>query len=86
MTCNNNVSWFVQLAADLRVDEQDSRKTIELGESHSKVDDGHEDYKSEAHYVDMQENINDQGIHYNVDGAGEVNPIVTKHMWMMPSK
>lgn len=39
--------------ADLRVDEKDSRRTIELGESHLKVDDGHEDNKSETHHVNM---------------------------------
>lgn len=42
-----------KLVAYLRVDEQDSDWTIELRESHSKVDDGREDYKSETHDVDM---------------------------------
>ena len=39
--------------ADMRVDEKDSRKTTKLGESHSKVEDGREDYKIETHYASM---------------------------------
>jgi len=37
----------------MRVNEQDYRRTIELGDSHLEVDDGHEDYKSETHYAYM---------------------------------
>lgn len=40
-----NMSQFVESAADLRVEKQDSERTSELGESHSKVDGGHEYYK-----------------------------------------
>ena len=38
---------------DLRVDEQDSERKIELGEFHSKVDDDCQDHKIETHYASM---------------------------------
>ena len=47
------MSQFFELVANLRVDEQDSEKTTNLVESHSKFDDGHEDYKSEIQYADI---------------------------------
>ena len=49
------VCWRInrKLAAFLRVNEQDSRRETELGESHSIVDDGHKDYKSETHHAYM---------------------------------
>lgn len=47
------VPQSVESATDLRVNEKYSRKTTELGESHSKVDDCHKEYKSETHYAGM---------------------------------
>ena len=38
---------------DLRVNEQDSERKTELGESHSKVDDGCQNHKIETHYENM---------------------------------
>jgi len=46
------VSQFVELAY-LRLDKKDFKRTIDLGESQSKVDDGRENYKSETHNVYM---------------------------------
>ena len=43
-----DVSQSIELATDLRADEKDYETTTVLGESHSKVDDGHEDYISET--------------------------------------
>ena len=40
-------------AADMRVDEQGSKRKTELGESQSKVDDGGQDHKIETHYASM---------------------------------
>ena len=37
----------------MRVDEKDSQRKIELGEPHSKVDDGCQDHKIETHYASM---------------------------------
>jgi len=40
-------------AADLRVNEEDFERKTEIGESHSKVDDGCQDHTIETHYVSM---------------------------------
>jgi len=40
-----------KLVIDVRVNEQDSRRTIDLGESHSNLDDGCEGCKSETYYA-----------------------------------
>lgn len=40
-------------AVDLSIDVQDSERKTELGESHSKVDDGCQDHKIETHYASM---------------------------------
>ena len=38
---------------DLRIDEQDSEKKIDLGESHSNVDDGCQGHKIKTHYASI---------------------------------
>lgn len=42
-----------KLVANMRINEQDSRRKKKLGESNSKVDEGHEDFKCETHYADV---------------------------------
>ena len=37
----------------MRVNEQDSKRKQNFGESHSNVYDGNKDYKSETHQTDM---------------------------------
>ena len=39
--------------ADLGIDEQEFERKIDLGESHSKVDDGCQGHKIKTHYANM---------------------------------
>jgi len=50
---HQGMSQAKKLAADLRVDEKDSEKKTELGETHSKVDDSCQNHKIETHYASM---------------------------------
>ena len=51
------MSQVKKSVADLRVDEQDSERKTELGESHSKVHDGCQNHKIETRYesIHMEE-------------------------------
>lgn len=47
------MSQSLESTTNPRVDEKDSKKTTELGESHSKGNDGNENHKNETHYADI---------------------------------
>ena len=47
------MSYAKKLAVDLRVYKQDFERKTELGEPHSKLDDGCQDHKIETHYASI---------------------------------